>query len=151
MWGIYLLWQFDTAGTLNMGDSDAAKAEATEMLTQVSQAKCWITRYLKHWKAHDDVETLKGDNFILISDKVQIQMDKLIDLHTAILAIYFKHSAGAEFQIIGDDIIDAIDRAQDTIDSKTAAVQHQLIVVAPQPPGDDVTEASLLDAVSHLD
>ena len=60
-----------------MGDSDAAKAEATEMLTQVGQAKCWITRYLKRLKAHDDAGTLNGDHFKLTFDKVQTQMDKL--------------------------------------------------------------------------
>ena len=53
-----------------MGDSDAAKAEATEMLTQVGQAKCWIMRYLKRLKAHDDAGTLNRDHFNLVNEKV---------------------------------------------------------------------------------
>ena len=55
-----LVRQFDTAGTLIMGDPEIAKAEAADMLSKVALAKAWTTRYLKRFKAHDEAGTLTG-------------------------------------------------------------------------------------------
>ena len=52
---------------------------------------------------------MTSDKFTPLSDKVQIQIDKLMVCHDVISVIYSKHNVGAEFKTIGEGITDAID------------------------------------------
>ena len=45
-----LVRQFDTAGTLILGDPETAKAEAADSISQLGHAKGWITRHLNALK-----------------------------------------------------------------------------------------------------
>ena len=145
-----LVRQFDTASILIMSDLETAKAEAADSLSQLGHAKGWITRHLNAFDVLEAAGTLTSDKFTVLSDKVQIQIDKLMTYHAAIFIIYSKHNVVAEFKTIGDGITEAIDRAQDGLKHYAALAKRHVAVVAPDPPGDNVTKAQLLDVMSRM-
>ena len=62
-----------------MGDSDSAIREAAQEMGKVKSAKAWITWHLKALTVLENAGTLNGAEFTKVFDKVQLQIDKLID------------------------------------------------------------------------
>ena len=98
-----------------MGESDSAVRDAAPEMGRVRSAKAWITRHLKALTVLENAGMLNGSEFTKIFDKVQLQIDKLIDFDGVVSEIYCKYNASSEFEPISKDIIDAIDRAQDIL------------------------------------
>ena len=103
-----------------MGDSESAAREATREMGKVKSAKAWITRHLKALTVLENAGTLNGPEFTKVFDKVQLQIDKLIDLDGEVSEIYDKYDASSDFEPISQGITEAIDRAQVSLDEFAA-------------------------------
>ena len=79
-----LVSRFEAYSIPTMGDSAAASSEAAERMGQVSSAKGCITRHLKTLEVHENAGTLVSSEFTKVFNKVQLQIDKFIDLDEAV-------------------------------------------------------------------
>ena len=132
-----------------MGDSDSAIREAAQEMGKVKSAKAWITRHLKALTVLETAGTLNGPEFTKVFDKVQLQIDKLIDSDGIVSEIYSKYKVSSEFEPISKGITDAIDRAQVLLDEFAAKAKGQVVAVAGTPP-EQISKADLLDVVTQM-
>ena len=132
-----------------MGDSDSAIREAARPIGRVTAAKAWITRHLKTLTVLENAGTLNGPEFTKVFDKVQYQIDKLIDLDGIVGEIYSKYDVSSEFEPISKGITDAIDRAQVILDEFAVKAKGQVVAVAGVSP-DQISKADLLEVMTQM-
>ena len=132
-----------------MGDSESAVREAAREMGKVKSAKAWITRHLRTLTVIENAGTLNATEFTKVFDKVQLQIDKLIDLDGIVSEIYCKYEVSSDFEPISKGITDAIDRAQALLDAFAAKAKGQVAAVVGANP-EQISKADLLEVMTQM-
>ena len=127
--------------------ADKAKKEAADSLRKISYCKGWVTKYFNQLDTLliTGEDTLNPNEFKSISDKLQIQFDKMLSLRDSIGDVYAKHNVEAQGKVILEDIETCLNNFYQKVKDLALKVDRGG-AAALVPENDNITKAELLQA-----